>query len=177
MKPIGSAVVWVMVVCGALLAQTPDPATKTLPPPSPTYPTPAAQKPDADIEALTRSFEQAFNRADAKGVAALYTKDAVQLTPDGQLLTGQAAIEQHHAKLFAGSAKGAKLALKPGRTHEVTSDVRISEGTYQVTGGSMPGTGRYVNTLVRQGGQWRLASVVVVPATQKPEARPTGGAE
>jgi len=43
--------------------------------------------------------------------------------------------------------------------------VRIIEGTYEVTGGKMPGSGRYVNTLVREGGQWRLASVVVLPDT------------
>jgi uncharacterized protein (TIGR02246 family) len=131
----------------------------------------AAQKPDADIEALTRNFEQAFNKGDAKALAGLYTKDAVQLTPDGQFLTGQAAVEQHHAKVFGGPAKDAKLTLKLGRTQEVTPDVRISEGTYEVTGGTMPGTGRYVNTVARQGGQWRLASVVVVPdatGTQKP---------
>ena len=136
-----------------------------------------AQKLDGDIEALTRSFEQAFNKGDSKGVAALYTKDAVQLTPDGQFLTGQPAIEKHHATVFGTTAKGAKLTLKPGRVQEVTSDVRISEGTYQVTGGTMPGTGRYVNTLVRQGGQWRLASVVVVPdagGAQKPGMKPAG---
>ena len=132
----------------------------------------AAQKPDADMEALTRSFEQAFNKGDAKAIAALFTKEAMQLAPDGQLLTGQSAIEQHHAKVFGGPAKGARLALKPGRTQEVTSDVRITEGTYQVTGGTMPGSGRYMNTLLRQGGQWRLAGVVVVPdmGPQKPDA-------
>jgi uncharacterized protein (TIGR02246 family) len=130
-----------------------------------------AQKPDVDIEALTRNFEQAFNTGDAKALAALYTKEAVQLAPDGQFLTGQTAIEQHHAEVFGGPAKGAKLTLKPGRTQEVTPDVRISQGTYQVTGGTMPGTGRYVNTVLRQGGQWRLAGVVVVPdatGMQKP---------
>lgn len=136
----------------------------------------AAQKPDADIQALTRSFEQAFNKGDAKAVAALFTKDALQLPPDGQLLTGQAVIEQHHAKLFAGPAKGARLTLTPGRAQELTSDVRVAEGTYEVTGGSIPGTGRYVNTLLRQGGQWRLASVVVVPdSPEKPGMKPAVG--
>ena len=133
-----------------------------------------AQKPDADIEALSRTFEQAFNKGDAKAVAALFTKDAMQLTPDGQLLTGQASIEQHHMKVFGGPAKGARLSLRPGRVQEVTSDVRISEGTYQVTGGGMPGNGRYVNTLVRQGGAWRLAGVVVVPDTGGTQKPPTG---
>lgn len=133
----------------------------------------AAQKPDAEIDALTRTYEQAFNKGDAKALAVLYVKDAVRLGPDGQLLTGQAAIEKQYGTAFGGDAKGAKLTLNPGRVQEVTSDVRIAEGTYQVTGGSMPGSGRYVNTLVRQGGQWRLASVVVVPqagGTGKPSA-------
>lgn len=133
----------------------------------------AAQKPDADVEALTRSFEQAFNKGDAKGIAALVTKDAVQLTPDGRFLTGQTSIEEHHAKLFGGPAKGARLTLKPSHAQDVTSDVRVSEGTYQVAGAEITGSGRYVNTLVRQGGQWRLAAIVVVPdSTQKPEMKP-----
>ena len=137
----------------------------------------AAQKPDADVEALTRSYEQAFNKGDAKALSALYAKDAVRLGPEGQLMNGQAAIEKNYTTAFGGAAKGARLTLQPGRVQEVTSDVRISEGTYQVTGGSMPGSGRYVNTLVRQGGQWRLASVVVVPQTAGSTATPASGAK
>ena len=37
------------------------------------------------------------------------------------------------------------------------------EGTYEVAGGKLPQRGRYVNTVVRQGGLWRLVSVVTVP--------------
>ncbi len=122
-----------------------------------------AQKPDAEIEALTRQYEQAFNKADAKALAALYTNDAIRLGPDGQLSTGRAMVEKNYVTAFSDGAKGAKLTLRPGRTQNVTSDVQVAEGTYQVTGGSNPGRGRYVNTLVRQNGQWRLASVVVVP--------------
>lgn len=124
-----------------------------------------AQKPDAETEVLTRTYEQAFNKGDAKALGALYAKEAVRMNPDGQMLYGQAAIEKHWATLFQGEGKGAKLALKSGRMQQVSPDVRIIEGTYEVTGGKMPGSGRYVNTVVREGGQWRLASVVVMAET------------
>ncbi len=137
----------------------------------------AAQKPDADMEALTRTYEQAFNKGDAKALSALYTKDAVRLGLEGQLANGQAAIEKNYTTAFGATAKGAKLTLKPGRVQEVTSDVRITKGTFQVTGGSMPGNGRYVNTVVRQGGPWRLASVVAVPQAAGSNTPPASGAK
>lgn len=137
----------------------------------------AAQKPAADIEALTRTYEQAFNKGDAKALSALYAKDAVRLGAEGQLVNGQAAIEKYYTTAFGATAKGAKLTLKPGRVQEVTPDVLTTEGTYQVTGGSMPGNGRYVNTVVRQGGQWRLASVVAVPQTAGSTTPPASGAK
>ena len=124
-----------------------------------------AQKPDAEMQKLTEQYAAASNKGDAKGVAALYTADAVRLGPDGQVVTGQAAIEKQHAAAYAGPQKGAKVTLRHGRTHTVTPDVVIIEGTYESTGGATPSKGRYVNTVVRQGGQWRLASVVAVPDT------------
>jgi uncharacterized protein (TIGR02246 family) len=126
----------------------------------------AAQKPDADIEALTRQYEEAFNKGDAKALAALHTEDAIRVGANGELAVGRAAIEKQLSSALAGPVKGAKLTLRPGRVQNVTSDVRIVEGRFETTGGSSPTPrGRYVNTLVRQGGQWRAASVVLVPDT------------
>ena len=125
----------------------------------------SAQKPDAEMQKLTEQYAAAVNKGDAKAVAALYTADAVRLGPDGQVVTGQAAIEKQHATAMAGPQKGAKLTLRHGRAHTVTPDVAIIEGSYELTGGAAPVKGRYMNTVVRQGGQWRLASVVAVPDT------------
>jgi uncharacterized protein (TIGR02246 family) len=127
--------------------------------------TAAAQKPDAEMQKLTEQYAAAVNKGDGKAVAALYTADAVRLGPDGQVIVGQAAIEKQHVASLTGPQKGAKLTLRPGRTQTVTPDVVITEGTYELTGGSAPAKGKYVNTVVRQGGQWRLASVVAVPET------------
>lgn len=125
----------------------------------------SAQTPDADMQKLTEQYAAAVNKGDAKAVAALYTADALRLGPDGQVITGQPAIEKQHAASLGGPQKGAKLTLRHGRTQTVTPDVVIIEGTYETTGGSTPAKGKYVNTVVRQGGQWRLASVVAVPET------------
>jgi hypothetical protein len=65
---------------------------------------------------------------------------------------------------LGGPYKGTKLMVHSGKTQSLTADVAITEGTYEITGGPAPAKGRYQNTLLRQDGQWRLASVVIVNA-------------
>jgi hypothetical protein len=54
--------------------------------------------------------------------------------------------------------------------HRVDADTYIGEGTYQVSGGSVPAgtptSGQYLNTMVRQGGAWRIAASAVMPAVK-----------
>jgi pimeloyl-ACP methyl ester carboxylesterase len=49
------------------------------------------------ISRVIKKFDEAFNNGDAAALAALYTEDAVQVTPQGPVF-GREAIE----KLFAG---------------------------------------------------------------------------
>jgi uncharacterized protein (TIGR02246 family) len=125
----------------------------------------SAQSPAAEIQKVADQYVAAYNKGDAKALAALYTADALRLGAEGQLVTGRAAIEQYHGKNLAGPFKGTKLIVHSGKTQSLTADVAVSEGTYEITGGPAPAKGRYQNTLLRQDGQWRLASVVIVPAT------------
>jgi uncharacterized protein (TIGR02246 family) len=134
---------------------------------------PLAQAPDADVQKLTQQYQEAFNKGDAKALAALYATDAFRLGPDGQFQAGRDAIQKHYMTGFEGPVKGAKLTLKPGKIQKLPGDVLLSEGTYEVTGApDAAPRGRYVNTLVRQQGQWRLAGVTVVPEMMKPQAKP-----
>lgn len=126
-----------------------------------------AQKPDPDAQKLADQYVAAFNKADAKGLAALYTTGAVRMGPEGQLITGRAAIEKSYADAFAGPTKGTTLTVTVSSSHVVTPDVKIMEGRYNTTGGTNPGGGRYVNTVARQGGTWLLASVVTIPDPPK----------
>jgi hypothetical protein len=59
----------------------------------------------SDNDQVTKKFDEAFNNGDAAAVAALYTEDAVQVTPQGPVF-GRQAIE----KLFAGRLKIARAA-------------------------------------------------------------------
>ena len=121
-----------------------------------------AQKPDPDVQKVLDQYAAAFNRGDAKGVAALYMTNALRVGPDGQLQVGRTAIEETYTGTLSGSP--GKLVILPGRTQMITADVRVIEGTYELTGGGgNPVRGRYVNTIVRDGSQWRLASVVALP--------------
>ena len=119
----------------------------------------AAQQPDPAIEKLARTYEAAFNKGDAKAIAALHTTDAVRMFPDGQVVTGRTGIEQAYATALAAELKGAKLTIGAGQTQKLTADVVTTTGTYEVVGGKTPAKGRYLNTLKREGGQWLLATV------------------
>ena len=120
-----------------------------------------AQKPDPAAQKLADQYTAAFNKGDSKAIAALYTADATRVGPDGQLIVGRAAVEKIYVDGFAGALKGSTLTLQPGRSQPVTPDVQIMEGRFATTG--VAGVkGRYVNTIVRQGGTWLLASVVTI---------------
>jgi ketosteroid isomerase-like protein len=51
------------------------------------------------LNALDRSFDEAFNRNDATALAALFTEDAVLVRPQGPLY-GRRAIEQWYSGVF-----------------------------------------------------------------------------
>ena len=121
-----------------------------------------AQKGDPDVQKIADGYIAAFNKGDAKAIAALYAPNGTRLGPEGGLLAGRAAIEKFYADGFAGPAKGAKLTIEVGETHLVAPNVKVQEGRFTVTG-AVTTKGRYVNTAVKQGASWQLASVVTIP--------------
>jgi len=128
----------------------------------------SAQKVDPDAQKLVDDYTAAFNKGDAKGVTALYAANGTRLGPDGILIAGRAAIEKNYADAFAGPLKGSTLTLQQGATHVVTPELKIIEGRFTATG-LAPVKGRYVNTVVRQGKAWLLASVVTIPDPPAPK--------
>ena len=126
------------------------------------------QQADAEMQKLTDQYVAAFNKGDVKALGALHTADAIRVTQTGELIVGRVAIEQDFTTGLAGPFKGAKLTVTPGKVQSLSADVRLSEGTYQVTAGGTALKGRFLNTLVRQGGQWRLASMATISTTPPP---------
>lgn len=114
----------------------------------------------AAIRASADEFVAAFNRGDAKAVAALWTPDGTMTDERGETFSGQSAIEAEYAKLFTVSP-GAKMELVVEAIDLAAPGVAIEEGLASVTpaNGSQASASHYRAVHTLQGGKWRMASV------------------
>ena len=133
-------------------------------------PAPAwAQTKDPALDKLAADWSAAFAKGDAKTLAGFYTENAVRMTPEAGTVVGRAAIEKEFAANVAGPWKGAKIAIKIGSTQAVGTDIAVNEGTWEVSGATGPDgkpltlKGNYVNTIVKKGGAWMIASNAAAP--------------
>jgi uncharacterized protein (TIGR02246 family) len=117
---------------------------------------------DAEFRKLADQYAEAWAKGDAKAIANLHTPDAVQITGDGRLAVGRNAIELAATQGLSGPSKASTLIITQGQSKAVSADVYIGEGTYEVTGGTVPSKGRYLLTFVRQGGRWLIASSAAI---------------
>jgi uncharacterized protein (TIGR02246 family) len=119
--------------------------------------------------ARAAEFIAAFDKGDAKAVAAFWTPDGDYVDQLGRRYKGRAEIEKLYAKLFAAN-KGAKLTVAVTSVRAIGTDAAIEDGTTQVTpaGGGAPTTGTFTAVLVKKDGAWFFESVretVTHPAT------------
>jgi uncharacterized protein (TIGR02246 family) len=158
-KPVG-AFVLVVLVCVVLVSQSPR-----------------AQSPGAapEIAKVSDTYVKASLAADAKGIAALYTDDAVEMPPNRPMVKGRAAIEQYYTKQFGGTAKLQTFALTKIESH-TSGDIGYEVGTYRqtITDGQKPmnEAGKYTVVLKRAGGVWKVAYAIYNSDTPPP-AMPT----
>lgn len=105
-------------------------------------------------------FIKAFNKGDARAVAAFWTEDATYIDQVGNEYQGRPAIEKLYAKVFA-TRKGAKLDIHVNNTKMVSADVLLNDGVTEVTpaDGGLGTTARYSAVLVKKDGTWYLQSV------------------
>jgi ketosteroid isomerase-like protein len=71
--------------------------------------TPAFADIRSDVTAAYGAWDAAFNKGDAKAVAAFYAADAKFLPADHAVHTGPADVEKFFAGLFANGVKSHKL--------------------------------------------------------------------
>ena len=126
-----------------------------------------------EYQKVMDGFTAAYNKGDAAGVGAFYAENAVRVAPDGAVLSGRAAIQQNYADPLAGPLKGARLKLTAGETRQLTPDIHVVVGTWEITGAPAgPLSGNYINTLVRKDGKWQIVGnmamrpVPLMPATK-----------
>ena len=116
------------------------------------------------LDALTKKFMEFINNNDATAVAAVFTDDAVFVTPQGPVY-GREAIEKWYSDLFKQvhisnqSAKGDEFSPHIIGTagNELWSNGEWSL-TYQVNGGGggpVQLKGYWSNIVVREGDAWK----------------------
>lgn len=115
---------------------------------------------EAKIRQSVDAYIAAFNKGDAKGLAALWSPDAVYMNPlTGAEASGREAIEKQFAANFA-VAKGAKLEAKTESIKFVSPSVAIEQGTAKVTAAGRAGEeSEYSAVYVKRDGQWLLDRV------------------
>jgi uncharacterized protein (TIGR02246 family) len=115
---------------------------------------------EAAIRATADSFVQAFNRGDAKSVAALWTANGSVVDDRGQLFKGRKAIEDEYAAMFK-AYPGAKMEVAVKSIEFPTPTMAVEDGTARVVveRAGPPVASRYTAVHVKDGGKWLMSSV------------------
>jgi uncharacterized protein (TIGR02246 family) len=119
---------------------------------------------EAAIRKAVDGYVTAYNKGDAKALAALWSPEAVYINPDnGEQSIGRAAIEKQFSGIFAAS-KGAKLEAKTESIKFVSPNVAIEQGTAKVVQPKGdPEETEYSAVYVKREGQWLLDRVTEEP--------------
>ncbi len=105
-------------------------------------------------QTLTDAYVAAFNKGDAKALAALYAEDAQFTSDEGATVIGRAAVLDGLTKFFAKN-KGAKLDAQIESARFLTPDVLIEKGLSTVG----DETTRYVCNYVKNDGAWLISEL------------------
>ncbi len=114
----------------------------------------------ASIQVQSEAFVDAFNKHDAKAVAALWTKDAEYIDDLGTVHTGREAIEQVYANSFTDNPN-TNIRIVIDSLRQFSDAVAIEDGRALVDPppAGAPGFSKYTAVHVKVDGQWQMASV------------------
>jgi len=122
---------------------------------------PADEPREADREAIRKAgeaFAAAFEKGDARAVAALWTDAAEYVHEDGVTLRERAEIEKAFTQVFKDGPP-AKFEVDVRSIRFPSKDMAIEEGFLRhiPNGPGLPSSSRYETVLVREGGKWLIA--------------------
>jgi uncharacterized protein (TIGR02246 family) len=120
---------------------------------------PAAASDEAAIRAAVESYVAAYNRADAKAVAAHWSDSGQWISPSGERFKGKQAIEKELKTLFAEN-KGVRIEVQRPVVRIISPDAAIEEGTVSVfRPAEAPSESTYLAVHVKKDGHWKLDTV------------------
>jgi uncharacterized protein (TIGR02246 family) len=105
-------------------------------------------------KAQAAAYVAAFNKGEAKALAALYAEDVQYTNEDGATVIGRAAVQEGLAKFFAKN-KGAKLSVEMESARFLTPEVLVEKGLTTIG----DETTRYVCSYVKKDGAWLISEL------------------
>jgi len=122
------------------------------------------------IRAAVKSYVEAYNRGDAKGVAEHWSEAGQWVSPSGEKHTGKKAIAKALAALFEEN-KGATISVDEPEIRLITDDVAVEEGVVHVASpDASPTRSTYQAIHVKKSGKWKLNSVRETEVVELPAA-------
>jgi uncharacterized protein (TIGR02246 family) len=163
---VGGLVGWLATSNGGPFAMA---QPKTSEPKTPDQPSAKAAGAEAGIKAITVEYVKAFNAADAKAAAALWTENGEYTDADGEVINGRSEIEKSLAAHFKTHPK-ATAEIRVESVRIMGRGLAMAEGvvTIKMPGDEPPTESRYSALHVLDDGKWLAASVrewVPDPAT------------
>jgi len=114
----------------------------------------------AAIRAASRQFVAAFNRGDAKALAALWTEDGELVEEGGSRLEGRKAIEAAYAGYFAQHPQGRmQVVIDSLRLLSDSAAIEDGRAIVEPPPAGAPGIGKYTAVHVKRDGQWLMSTV------------------
>ena len=156
------SIVMVIALLGAVhssLSIAQGPASAPTDPKSAAQPDPAA----ADISLIragSEAFVAAFNKHDAKAVAALWTEQGEYIDDTGRTIAGRDAIEKDYAAFFAENPD-VQIQIVIDSLRVLSDAVAIEDGRAVVDPAppGAPGVSKYTAVHAKVDGKWLMASV------------------
>lgn len=125
----------------------------------------ADEEAEAAVHASAKNFAEAYNRHDAKALAAGFAPAGELVTEDGVILRGRDAIEQHFQTIFAAAPKS-RVGIRIEAIKYIGAGAAIEEGLVESVAGpdGLPERSQYIAVHVKQEGQWLVARARDFPA-------------
>src|SRR4051812_8983808 len=112
------------------------------------------------MEKFAEEWDAAANKRDASAAAAMYTEDAMRVTPEG-FEYGRAAIEKGLAAAFKVISNSASKVEKVQVVGEIVLVTGSWSHTVQTQNGPVQARGFWGDTFVRDGDAWKASLAVV----------------
>jgi uncharacterized protein (TIGR02246 family) len=117
-----------------------------------------------EAEKLMFAYAATFNKQDAAGLAAFYTKDGVIINQRG-VLSGPSAIEEYLQTLFKAGLNHEEVTID--EVSPLGADAVLMRGEYHITGqgqnGALKVDGNWGGVNVREGGALKIRLIMALP--------------